>query len=1765
MPRVYLEDTGITGYGRDVEDRTGGFTTGTGIPHVPPSGLPVDVPYTGHTGGEVPTGYSHRPHTSALIRLTVRSMPPGATIYVDGESIHKNTPSTLIYKEEELLTPKQFKVVDSDDTDSDQYMVEVKQNQALPKMYDDGIVRFGSMLVVSKFDGTLWNIISSEELDVMGMYELDFKLLKPIIPPEPDDEYSVIIESSLAEDGDITYKTSKDQYPVYAGIDPNTPLKVDGSVKLDLSSQSDKWIEFAPAKNISELNRRIEYVVTKPNGKVETVYDRSFRLQLNEGTTSIKVSTVKIAEVTYDKPVAIIDEHIVEFNLIDFPEPYGSSGPGPSQRYGLGSVGDHPFRERTPRPGPAQRYVSDLISPTEETKIPIGDPRPPGKSLKIPYKTTNSDYLVIRIGNVTRTYSSHIGDIEIFRSDFPTGLGQYTMYVQPYSHGYGSGDIKQVTINVVKKEYLPGPDITHIEYPKTIVGQEFKGYDQTFKVHWRSVNTNWVDIYVGKADQETKIAKVAPDGTSTFNVGTILSQGKIPHGEDDDFVIFKLIFVPKNIEGDSEAEGKHEVVEIKFDKGNLKLLRRQVIQDIRESFLKNLDKSILEKDISKYLTHNLHFGGGNNKLIATWLPDTETFSKFSEPDLSGNIRKLEENRSLVLKLYEPLPKKIQPNDRVWISKIQAIPIIDTITLSDETLQSCSTLQPNFNLDLGDHIGFQIMDDLIANGSKTSTEIINEFLAKNEFSLDKLNLNYISEDEYLWENFVKFSSAVERVENFKYKIETILRYQNDISKLKTNPVVSLPVQLEIEKIQKKIQNVLRGFDAFEKLLYDGKYPPLTYPRDANGELESLDSQNTKNWYGGIIASAREYDDSNLDLLTKHIPNHVTNDTENDDFTLFFNMIGQHFDILESYIKGITDSKKVVHKYHGGVSNDLIYHMLKSLGWDADMGVDSQLLWEYAFGTDKDGNEKTEYSGKRRQREVWRRLLNNLPYIYKHKGTKRALNAAMSCYGIPTTLLTIMEFGSPDDPTDDTKSGSKNFTFDDRTSSRAVYSCDMGGKVYSSKFISKWMKPNIPGGKSNPTAKDEEIRPAGIEFRFKLSEKLDIIKPIELFKTSGGMRLLVAPIDYIAGDDISKYQGSSTRYGKFILEMKKGSSVFHIETGKVPLYGPSAEWTNVVVQRYTNFENSGNDKFELTAKQSIGDRITREVMVYINTIPTGTSNWATGTTITFMMSNPTFAHNGMVIGEFDEIRFWRTPLNEASIENHTKFPNAIDGNLIHSSYHDLLFRLDFEVLLPPTEPDKFIFWNSAPNSTMYGYTPSETGFTIKPEDILSPTCMKLEEKVGNDKYPYGHIPYERSVTARVPSTGIGFSDKIHFADNTVETHLKFGEYVNKPKTSDADDSNKLGLFFSPNREVDMDILRSLGDFNIDDYIGDPADMYHYTYTDLDDLRNEYFKRFNLNIYEYIQLIKYIDKTIFDTLKSLVPGRANVVSGLLIEPHFLERPKIVKHKPKAENELKQVEIDVNETTDINVIELQKSVEIDANDDTEVIVLDETKHAFIQADDDTDIWFKSEYYTSSIDYSDDTTIIFENELYQTGIDASMKAELQGWYDSIKHIEVGTDPNSVANAGFGVYGENGHVIRTYFDMDGNLQHVRQQMHKITEKYTVMIPENVNPRDPSMGTYKVPVEKHRVFITTQKFGDPKPTVHGNVIKVEPINGYFDSHYKFVGDLTTGLQRGFYDGSRQTSETTLDGGPAVQTFFTNPNIIKVNDTDRNSGTPILDVR
>jgi hypothetical protein len=376
--------------------------------------------------------------------------------------------------------------------------------------------------------------------------------------------------------------------------------------------------------------------------------------------------------------------------------------------------------------------------------------------------------------------------------------------------------------------------------------------------------------------------------------------------------------------------------------------------------------------------------------------------------------------------------------------------------------------------------------------------------------------------------------------------------------------------------------------------------------------------------------------------------------------------------------------------------------------------------------------------------------------------------------------------------------------------------------------------------------------------------------------------------------------------------------------------------------------------------------------------------------------------------------------------------------------------------------------------------------------------------------------------------------------------------------------------------MDILKTFGDFNIDNYIGNPGDEYKDKYSDLDTLRHYYFERLgNRDIYEYIRLVRYIDKSLFDVLADLAPARAKISKGLLIEPHYLERSKTRWDKPMAENDARETKIDINET---NKLELSYDVKTALLDATEVVTLTEQMDNYDTLLDANEIYKLNsvkEDYSSLIDYADVSRIIGEASFYETAIQCPTGSSLTGEADSFTFTEVGMDKNSLSNAGFGLYAINGvgivHTIDTLF---GNYSDTgsRQNIYLVKEKYQQKIPVQIAgyPTTRSLTHPNEQVKYSNEYVTKYRYKvsvlpfSGSIAANDNIVQVTALNGYFPTHYKYKNNLSLCMQYSYYKGSVQSAATTPDGLSPVETFTTNPNILRVAKTGRGSGEPILEV-
>ena len=194
----------------------------------------------------------------------------------------------------------------------------------------------------------------------------------------------------------------------------------------------------------------------------------------------------------------------------------------------------------------------------------------------------------------------------------------------------------------------------------------------------------------------------------------------------------------------------------------------------------------------------------------------------------------------------------------------------------------------------------------------------------------------------------------------------------------------------------------GFDgqesAFSRVLIEDEYkdkvailPPALIPSNI-GDFKKTEGWG---WYKSKASEADLYDRYNDDSLRNSIPEFLVRTNENSDFTSFLHMIGEQFDILIVYIEAMTDMANVRNSFTKGVPNQLVWFVMNSLGVNFTGRVVDELSISKVF--------------EKNRNTVWRRILNNLPYILKSSGTEESLRALFKCYGIPDFLFSIREYG------------------------------------------------------------------------------------------------------------------------------------------------------------------------------------------------------------------------------------------------------------------------------------------------------------------------------------------------------------------------------------------------------------------------------------------------------------------------------------------------------------------------------------------------------------------------------------------------------------------------------------------------------------------------------------------------------------------------------------------------------------------------------------
>ena len=420
--------------------------------------------------------------------------------------------------------------------------------------------------------------------------------------------------------------------------------------------------------------------------------------------------------------------------------------------------------------------------------------------------------------------------------------------------------------------------------------------------------------------------------------------------------------------------------------------------------------------------------------------------------------------SILIKLYKPLPSEFEIDQQLQIiskvgeTQVYSIDFQPNLEFIDNLL---SLKGPNYNIDIKDRINN-------STPPKNLNDLVNTVSSQSYYQFNNLNSQkgiILRKDWSDWSQFVKYSSARERLNNFKSKLSSIESYETELSSLETITGVTSGTpdySSSYNNISNNINNIIRKFDSYEYFLYyitgSNSWPKYstTYPY----KNYSITSSAALNWFGSTneldsyyntgknqVLSASLYDENNQDYLYYLIPPFITNNNNNNQYLKFVNMTGQTFDEMYLYTEAVEQVRNTNSSLTGDVLPlGLADEVIESLGFDTygndfnsigfningvgvfpTAGSGLEYIDRYidiASGSVINYYDQQEstlgyvialadpsfpYPIDNAAQEIYKRIFHNMVSLVKRKGTVTGLRQLINIWGVPNTMLRISEFG------------------------------------------------------------------------------------------------------------------------------------------------------------------------------------------------------------------------------------------------------------------------------------------------------------------------------------------------------------------------------------------------------------------------------------------------------------------------------------------------------------------------------------------------------------------------------------------------------------------------------------------------------------------------------------------------------------------------------------------------------------------------------------
>lgn len=687
----------------------------------------------------------------------------------------------------------------------------------------------------------------------------------------------------------------------------------------------------------------------------------------------------------------------------------------------------------------------------------------------------------------------------------------------------------------------------------------------------------------------------------------------------------------------------------------------------------------------------------------------------------------------------------------------------------------------------------------------------------------------------------------------------------------------------------------------------------------------------------LATGSHYDINNNGAIVNNLPSFILDEDANQHYENLTQIIASMFDRLFLQIQSLTSLKDSSYFTSGSLSSDIMLKLINSNGLRLD-----SILTDYDIKESiqqKTDNFMYQNDIERIKEVIYKNIYNNMIYIFKSKGTDKAIKSVFRAFGVDDDVLKIKSY---------TKEGAIEIDGSKRKDTvRRKNMLDLYGSSHTQSMDGVVVSAFIPNQSASmaylttslsTTAKTTETSNKSLECTILFPTKYQLYDPNHVFLNQNQLSAslfgfyeidqstVTSSTDFTWQTGGYKFRTFAvqkdrfTKDAKFVFEISGSTfNTIYTETMFYPDVYDNSKWTFAFRTYHSSTKNSGlmapdfaasphrnTSSIEICGYREEAGLLIESFSFVKDIFYTGTNGipdnkqWLLGQkTKVYLGANRT-NFTGTVLypsqAKFLNLRYWDNVISDDDIKNHAKDAHNFG---IHSasrnwkSYANGVWQNQPREFIP-NEASLLVNWDFENN-----YTPDQYGiFTVSSISSASKftTLPGSNEELRVVGRTYSAIGYGFASGStvidknyvieqknRVPTDYYGYDD-ISLVD---DSELYFGRQI-RPIEYFYTIENSIYDVIS---EDILNFFSSIDEFN--NLFGYVVEKYRTEYKLLRLFRNIFFSKINnttIDIDKYISYYKWLDDAISSIVAKLLPLSANADANIrnVIESHVLERNK-------------------------------------------------------------------------------------------------------------------------------------------------------------------------------------------------------------------------------------------------------------------------------------